>query len=205
LKLGRLTYYLGMLRSRVAAVPREQGSTALPKFKYFPDSVASGVIVESDAECQCCGKARGYVYAGITYADEEYENCICPWCIADGSAHEKLGATFFDESAVGYGAWDKVPEAVIAEITERTPEFTTWQSAQWWTHCGDAAQFLGAVGRKELDALGPDAIAGIKASSELDGSVWEDAYPDLDKDGSPTAYLFRCSKCGKFGGFWDSH
>jgi uncharacterized protein CbrC (UPF0167 family) len=199
-----LRYYLTMLQNTWRSF-RVGRSTGLPKFKYFPDPVAAGVIVQSDTECACCGKARGYVYTGTVYADEDYEHCICPWCIAGGSAHAKLGATFFDEDAVGgHGTWDEVPERVVAEITQRTPEFTSWQSAQWWTHCSDAAQFLGAVGRKELDAFGPDAVAGIKASSELDGSVWEDAYPDLDKDGSPTAYLFRCSKCGKFGGFWDS-
>jgi uncharacterized protein CbrC (UPF0167 family) len=174
----------------------------LPKFKYFPDPVASGVIVESDAECPSCGMARGYVYLGIAFADEEYEDCICPWCIADGSAHKKLGATFIEEGAVGgYGAWDEVPEAVVAEITERTPVFPSWQPTQWWTHCGDAAQFLGAVGRTELEALGPDAVAGIKAGSGPEDSAWDDVYPELDKDGSPTAYLFRCSKCSKFGGF----
>jgi uncharacterized protein len=179
----------------------------LPTFKYVPDPIASGVIVESAAECPCCGKPRGYVYAGIVFADddEEYENCICPWCIADGSAHRKLGVTFIDDDAVGgYGAWGEVAEGVVAEITGRTPVFTSWQSAQWWTHCGDAAQFLGAVGQKELEALGPDAVEGIKANSELADSAWEDVYPNLDKDGSPTAYLFRCSKCSKFGGFWDS-
>ena len=174
-------------------------TTGLPKFKYFPDPVASGVIAESDAECPCCGKSRGYVYAGTVFADEDYEDCICPWCIADGSAHKKLDATFIDDDAVGgYEAWDEVPEAVVAEITERTPVFTSWQSTQWWTHCADAAQFLGPVGRKELEAFGPDAVAAIKANSELEGSVWEDVYPHLDKDGSPTAYLFRCSKCSKF-------
>ena len=202
--LGWLTHFLRMLGSGVAVLSRENRAGALATFKYFPDPVAAGVIVESDAECPSCGKARGYVYAGTAYADQEYRDCICPWCIADGSAHEKLGATFFDESAVGgHGAWDEVPEAVVAEITQRTPEFTSWQPPQWWTHCGDAAQFLGAVGRKELDALGPEAVAAVKASSELDGSIWEDAYPALDKDGSPTAYLFRCSKCGQYGGFWD--
>jgi uncharacterized protein len=177
----------------------------LPKFKYYPDPVASGDIVESDAACACCGEARGYVYAGTVFADKDYNNCICPWCIADGSAHQKLGATFIEDGAVGgYGDWDDVPEEVAAEINERTPVFSSWQPTQWWTHCGDAAQFLGAVGRKELDAFGPKAVAAIKANSELTGVDWEDVYPDLDKDGSPTAYLFRCSKCNKFGGFWDS-
>jgi uncharacterized protein len=184
-----------------------RGRTELPKFKYVPDPIGSGVIVESAAECPCCGKARGYVYSGLVFADgEEYENCICPWCIADGSAHRKLDVTFIDDNAVGgYGAWDEVAEKTVAEITERTPVFTSWQSTQWWTHCADAAQFLGVVGRKELEAFGPDAVAAIKANSELEGSVWEDVYPHLDKEGSPTAYLFRCTKCSKFGGFWDCH
>src|SRR5262249_37522162 len=148
----------------------------LPQFKYVPDPVGSGVIIASDDECLCCDQTRGYVYAGIVFSDAEGSaNCICPWCIADGSAQEKLGVTFIDDGAVGgYGAGGEVPEAGVAEITERTPVFTSWQSAQWWTHCGDAAQFLGAMGRKELDSFGPDAVAGIKANSELDDSAWED-------------------------------
>ncbi|HEV3395918.1 MAG TPA: CbrC family protein [Xanthobacteraceae bacterium] len=176
----------------------------LPKFKYFPDPVATGDIVKSDAVCECCGKAQGYVYAGIVYTDEEDCDSLCPWCIADGSAHKKLGATFIDEDAVGgYGSWDSVPKKVSAEITQRTPAFSSWQATQWWTHCRDAAQFLGPVGRKELEAVGPDAVAGIKANSDLTDSEWDAMYADLDKDGSPTAYLFRCSKCNAFGGFWD--
>jgi uncharacterized protein CbrC (UPF0167 family) len=176
----------------------------LPKFKYHPDPVSTGSIVESEAECACCGKARGYVNCVLVFADKEYDNCICPWCIADGSAHEKLGVTFIDEDAVGgYGDWDNVPKKVIAEITQRTPAFNAWQSEQWWTHCGDAAQFLGLAGRKELEAFGPDAVAGIKANSDLEDAEWDDMYAGLSKDGSPTAYLFRCSKCRQFGGFWD--
>ena len=62
----------------------------LPTFKYHPDPVATGNVVQSDTECVCCGKARGFIYAGPVYAIEEYDHCICPWCIADGSAMKNL-------------------------------------------------------------------------------------------------------------------
>ena len=74
---------------------------ALPSFKYHSAPVATGNVVESDIECCCCGKARGYIYIGPVYAIEEYDECICPWCIANGSAHEKLDASFTDEDGIG--------------------------------------------------------------------------------------------------------
>src|SRR5580765_1558527 len=131
----------------------------LPKFKYHPDPIATGHIVESDTECVCCGKALGFIYTGPVYAPEEYDDQICPWCIADGSAHEKLGASFTDEIGIGgYGNWETVPGDVVDEVAYRTPGFSGWQQERWWTHCGDAAQFIGRAGQEELAALGPQAI-----------------------------------------------
>jgi uncharacterized protein CbrC (UPF0167 family) len=178
---------------------------ALPTFKYHPDPVATGHVVESDVECVCCGKARGFIYTGPVYSLEEYDHCICPWCIADGSAHEKLETTFTDEAGIGgYGMWEKVPERVVQELAYRTPGFSGWQQEQWWTHCGDAAQFIGRAGRKELKALGPQAIAAIQESAGLsDVAVWEQFLAALDKEGSPTAYMFRCRICGQLGGYQD--
>jgi uncharacterized protein CbrC (UPF0167 family) len=104
----------------------------LPTFKYHPDPLATGSVIKSDAECVCCGEARGYVYAGPVYAEEEYEQSICPWCIADGSAHDDLGATFTDEDGIGgHGEWDDVQQDVIDEVAHRTPGFTGWQQEQW--------------------------------------------------------------------------
>jgi len=177
----------------------------LPTFKYHPDPVVTGNIVESDTECCCCGKARGYIYTGPVYAIEEYDECICPWCIADGSAQEKLDASFTDEDGIGGGGeWDDVPEDVIEEVAYRTPGFSGWQQERWWTHCGDAGQFLGRAGRKELEAFGPEAITAIQDSTGLDaGPEWDRFLAALDKDGSPTAYVFRCTKCGTLGGYQD--
>jgi uncharacterized protein CbrC (UPF0167 family) len=75
---------------------------------------------------------------------------------------------------------------------------------QWWTHCGDAARYLGRAGRKELLDLGAEAIAAIQDATGLDnGPEWEKFFSDLDADGSPTAYIFRCKKCGIVGGYQD--
>ena len=179
---------------------------ALPVFKYHPDPVSTGSIIESDAKCAWCGNSRGFIYAGPVYAIEEYAECICPWCIADGSAHENLDASFADEEGVGdNGAWDDVPQEVIDEIAYRTPGFSGWQQERWWTHCGDAAQFIGRAGRNELSALGAEAVASVQNFVGLsDGPEWNSFFAELDKDGSPTAYMFRCTRCGELGGYADS-
>ncbi|WP_321791288.1 CbrC family protein [Burkholderia pyrrocinia] len=112
---------------------------SLPAFRYHPDPPATGSVIRSDARCVCCGDARGDVYAGPVYAVDEYEQCICPWCIAD-----------------------------------------------------------------ELNAHGPQASASIRASTGLDeGADWARFFAALDKDGSPTAYVFRCIHCGELGGYQD--
>jgi len=179
---------------------------ALPTFKYHPDPISTGQVMKSDTKCACCRKVRGFIYTGPVFAVEEYDRCICPWCIADGSAHENLKASFTDEVGIGGGGlWDEVPQEVIEEVAYRTPGFAGWQQEQWWTHCGDAAQFIGRAGRMELQTLGSQAIAAIQDSAGMsDGPEWDEFFAALEKEGSPTAYLFRCVKCGRLGGYQDS-
>jgi uncharacterized protein CbrC (UPF0167 family) len=178
---------------------------ALPKFKYHPEPLRTGSVEKSNARCVCCGQTRGFIYTGPVYSKEDYEDCICPWCIADGSAHEKLEASFHDEAGVGGGGeWDDVPGEVVEEIAWRTPGFNGWQQEQWWTHCGDGTQFLGRVGHDELTTKGEDAVEAIREASGTDDDEWDEFFEALDKDGSPTAYLFRCAKCGKYGGYCDA-
>jgi uncharacterized protein CbrC (UPF0167 family) len=181
-------------------------ATTLPTFKYHPDPVATGHVVASTIECVSCGHARGWIYIGPVYSEEEYGERICPWCIADGSAHARLDVIFTDAAGIGgYGAWDEVPAEVIQEVAQRTPGFNGWQQEKWWTHCGDAAAFIGRAGRDELEDLGDDAIVAIQGTFDLsDDSDWEEIFESLDKDGSPTAYMFRCTQCGEVGGYWDS-
>ncbi len=177
----------------------------LPAFKYHPDPLDTGSVIASGLVCMCCRQARGYVYVGPVFAIEDYQGRLCPWCIADGSAHASLGASFTDEHGIGDGgAWGEVPAAVVEEVAFRTPGFSGWQQERWWTHCGDAAQFLGRAGRDELQAFGPQALTAIRDDAGLaDGPAWERFLAALSKHGSPTAYLFRCIRCGALGGYQD--
>lgn len=185
--------------------PSLEKRMGLPNFKYHPDPVATGHVATSDTVCVCCEKARGFIYTGPVFAFGDYNESICPWCIADGSAHEKLKTSFTDEVGIGgYGRWGDVPQVVIEEVAYRTPGFYGWQQSEWWTHCDDAAQFIGRAGQKELQKLGPQAIAAIQASIELsDGPEWDQFFDRLGKESSPTAYIFRCTKCGQLGGYHD--
>src|SRR5581483_2367684 len=131
---------------------------------------------------------------------------LCPWCIADGSARLLFDAEFVDPRAVGdYGAWPSVPQSVVEEVCYRTPSFNGWQQERWYTHCDDAAEFIGAVGADELDRFPPAARHAIAEESGLDGDEHRDYMSRLQKDYGPTAYIFRCRVCGTWGGYSDIH
>ena len=65
-------------------------------------------------------------------------------------------------------------------------------------HCEDAAMFLGPVGAVELASLPQQAtdalIAGLGSGQFV---------ADLDRDVSPTGYLFRCRQCFSYLGYVD--
>jgi uncharacterized protein CbrC (UPF0167 family) len=179
-----------------------------PSFRYHPDPIATGSVTPSDVVCKACGQSRGLIYTGPVYGIEatSYREAICPWCIADGTAHEKLNVEFTDTAAVGgYGAWEPVPASAVEEVAYRTPSFAGWQQERWFTHCGDAAEFLGIVGRTELESLGAEAIEAIRQECGFEGAEVDSWYEALDRDHGPTAYIFRCRHCGKLGGYSDCH
>jgi uncharacterized protein len=123
-------------------------SVELPAFRYHPDPLATGSIQASDGVCVCCKRARGFVYTGPVYAEDDLDDVLCPWCIADGSAHERFDAEFADADDVGGGS--DVPRNVVDEVAFRTPGFTGWQQERWKTHCGDAAAYLGQADTSDL-------------------------------------------------------
>lgn len=115
---------------------------ALPQFPYHRDPVASGSIKESNAVCGCCGKARGAVYSGVTYAAGVPE-ALCPWCIADGSAAEKYDASFFD----AYFCDEEMnivdmPAEAHHNVFSLTIGFATFNPFGWWVHCGAPAEYI---------------------------------------------------------------
>lgn len=178
-----------------------------PRFKYHPDPIRTGSVVKSETTCECCNQSRGYIYTGPVYAEDELDDCICPWCIAEGRAHQKFDAEFVDSAGVGnYGSWEKVPNDVVETIAFRTPGFSGWQQERWWTHCGDAAEFLGPVGYPEAEKLGEDFLKFIRMESSIDSdSYWADYLQALNVKHGPTAYAFKCRHCGIIGGYSDCH
>ncbi|WP_198681362.1 CbrC family protein [Lentzea terrae] len=166
-----------------------------PSFRYHPEPLETGSVDWSDQVCACCGEARGLIYKGPVHATEKVS--LCPWCIEDGSAAEKFDATFTDADAPA-----GVPEAVVDEICRRTPGFSGWQQERWLFHCGDGAEFLGSRGGDELSAAARDAVRQeLRGWSDGDIGWYLDA---LTRDGSPTAFLFRCLVCGTHLAYTDS-
>ena len=154
-------------------------------FRYHPDPLASGSVTASDAECESCGRTRGYAYTGPTYAVDKVET-LCPWCIADGSAAATFEASFTDV----YGAPDDIPEEVLVEVAQRTPGFSGWQQERWLYHCGDATAYVGRIGWAEAEA-----VPGVAEMLTADGWA-EAAHRHLSVDGDLVGYLFRCLHCG---------
>lgn len=175
----------------------------LPRFKYHPDPLNTGSIVASKQVCEVCGQAREFIYQGPIYCESEPE-ALCPWCIADGSAHTKLRAEFVDRAFVGGDGWESVAAEIADEIAFRTPGFSGWQQERWFTHCSDGAEFLGAMGKQELLKAGAEAVHVIQEECDYDSDEWDDYFESLNaEDGPATAYLFKCRHCGKLGGYSD--
>jgi uncharacterized protein CbrC (UPF0167 family) len=178
----------------------------LPVFRYHPDPIATGSIQQSDEECICCGERRGYIYVGPVYAEDELDDQLCPWCIADGRAHDRFGAEFTDAESIGGAGWDEVPRSVIDSIAFRTPGFSGWQQERWFTHCRDGAAFLGRADCQQLRGDWAAAIPTVRDSTPVSDEEWDLVLGSLatGPTGSPTAYVFRCLHCGSLGGYWDS-
>jgi uncharacterized protein CbrC (UPF0167 family) len=110
---------------------------AVPAFRYYRDPFAEEAIRPAATKCSACGRARGYIVTSVAYGPDVPDDAkFCPWCVADGTAHESFGVTF---NEVELGA---SPEAT-AEVSERTPGIFTWQDWSWPTHCNDVGVYVG--------------------------------------------------------------
>jgi len=181
-------------------------TAALPSLRYHPDPIATGSVRASSETCACCEGIRGFVYTGPVFGEAELDNALCPWCIADGSAHERFDAEFTDAESVGLG-WEPVADAVADEVAFRTPGFTGWQQERWASHCEDAAAYIGQADTADLLGEWSAAIPSLRADVEIGDEDWESLLSSFAKGptGSPTAYVFRCLHCSELVGYWDSH
>jgi|SRR5215472_7796536 len=169
----------------------------LPVFRYHPDPIRSGSLVESDQACRACGKARGYLYTGPVYAEDELDDTLCPWCISDGSAHQKFDATFVDSEAFD----EEAPVGAMDEITTRTPGFSAFQTEVWPSCCGDATAFLmpaGIQNLREQPGLEGLALNHIIHEMGISGGAATRCLNSLSRDSGPTAFVFQCLHCQKY-------
>ncbi|KAF1071580.1 MAG: hypothetical protein GAK45_00468 [Pseudomonas citronellolis] len=170
-------------------------SAPLPHFRYHPDPLANGSLVAADGPCQCCGQARGYLYALSPYGTHDLgTHSLCPWCIADGSAAEKLQASFNDDYPLLEAG---VPESVLAEVCDRTPGYASWQQEHWLSCCNDACAFLGDAPRDTLQALGAEGLAEYFVDYPWPASAWQDLLKGYQPGGNPAVYRFGCLHCGR--------
>jgi len=171
----------------------------LPKFIYHPNPVATESIISSDETCECCGKARGYVYCTTPYGEQEIE-FVCPWCIADGTASEKLGAIFSDSSPLAQAA---ISKEIIDEVTLRTPGYISWQQESWIACCDDACEFHGDADPAELAALHKNDRSRVAKDFDLPIGDFEEMLKYYQPKGSPAIYKFKCRHCGTVHYNWD--
>ena len=167
----------------------------LPEFRYHPDPLSTGAFQKTDELriCECCGKETEYVYENPFFSEDEVE-CLCPWCISDGTAAEKFDGEFQDpESCDEVDDEDKTDELIC-----RTPGYIGWQQEYWLAHCGDYCAFVGYVGMKELEEMGlSDSLEDIYRKDVSMFDI-EDVRKYLENEGSMQGYLFKCLVCGKY-------
>lgn len=165
----------------------------LPVFKYHPDPLTTGSVIYSDTRCRCCGEQRGYIYTSSVYCIGEIVREICPWCIADGSAAEKFGATFVDDY---YLIKAGINASIIEEITRRTPGFDSWQAEMWLSHCQDACTFLGDATKQDVVSIADEQIQ-VTGGEGIDSEIMNNIAENYVPKSSPAFYKFMCLHCGK--------
>jgi uncharacterized protein len=177
---------------------REARSMDLPFFRYHPDPIISGAFANRTEKCFCCGRTTPYVYAGPIYGYRYPNGILCPWCIVDGSAHDRFQVTF----AVADPQIDaNVAPEIVAVICERTPGFDTWQQDKWLVHCQDGCEFLGPATRATIRAMSgkeQEQLFGGEADDNWERSDFVRWY---EPGGDPSIYHFRCLHCreNRFG------
>lgn len=171
--------------------PRSGTSAAptLPRFRFHPDPVASGSLVPSRAQCACCDQRRGYTYTSTLYAHENVPG-LCPWCIANGSAAAKFGASFVDDGPLVRAGID--PD-LIDEVCRRTPGFATFQTEVWQVCCGMPGTFRGPLDADGMARLTDDELGWLNVPS------WQrDLWRVMDPARTGVAvFVFDCLTCGR--------
>jgi len=164
----------------------------LPHFKYHPAPLLTGAIESSSVTCACCERARGFIYVASVYCRESIREQLCPWCIADGSAAKRYDTMFCDDHSLRKAGLEG---DIIAEVTQRTPGYITWQGEDWLSCCSDACEFHGDVSRQELRSLSGPSLDRFLACTGWSAAGLAECAKHYEPGGSPAIYKFVCRHC----------
>ena len=178
---------------------------SVTKFKYHLSPESTGSLLSINITCTVCGQHNRYKYVGPLYSEEELEIDLCPDCIKNGKAAKDFEIEFFDRDSIGNdGRWQQVSEEVKDIICYKTPGFSGWQQEKWWTHCDDAAKYLGP--KIDIENI-------INSTNNLTDLIMKDMdinkkeatrlLIDCSAESSPTLFLFKCLHCEQYGGYID--
>jgi len=143
--------------------------------------------------CQCCGKESQFIYTASFYSVSD--NCkFCPWCIADGSAAQKYDGEFSDPYPL---LSEKIDQAIVKEVCERTPGYHSWQQERWLAHCQDACEFHGDAPKHELLAFTGDDLSQFLYKYTMSQEDWKNLLDNYIEGGNPAVHKYKCRKCGK--------
>ena len=174
--------------------------SSLPHFKYHPEPLRTGAIEAREVTCACCEKQRPYVYVAPVYGDRDLDGLLCPWCIADGSAAAKLGASFADSHPLLKAG---VPAAIAEEVSRRTPSYFSWQAEQWLAHCNDACEFHGDASREEVCSATVEAKKAWCQRYAKSEQEWDRLAASYAPAGDHALYKFVCRHCHAICFGWD--
>ena len=174
----------------------------LPLFTYHPDPLGTGSVEASGERCLCCGRERGYIYAAPVYAEEELNEQLCPWCIADGSAAGRFGATYSDAQpliaggrAGGGGRGGHAAHARLSFLAAGRMEMLLRRRVRVSRQPQPRAP-------RVLDL---PAVEQFMSLTRWTPEQWAEFVSDVyEPGGSPAIYHFVCRKCNKPKYGWDS-
>lgn len=158
------------------------------------------MVKASDAVCICCHRARGFLYVGPVYSVQELNESLCPWCIADGSAAAKLGASFADSYPLQKAG---VPETIVEEVSLRTPSYVSWQQESWLAHCNDACEFHGDAPAIEVANASEETLHQWQIEYNLTEKEWRQITDGYVPGGDSALYKFVCRHCKLVLFGWD--
>ncbi|MCR4793244.1 MAG: CbrC family protein [Lachnospiraceae bacterium] len=158
-----------------------------------PYPLMNGTFDTGFAVCSCCGEKKSVFLKTRSLTEDDPDIVMCPKCISEGqAAGERLN--------LWPGLSERCMRAKGNEELIKTPPFKHDEKpgGTWGIHCGALGIYLGKIATEDLII---DMWSEIVDTWNNDMNPFRDEdpgtfYKRIDKE-EVSAYLFRCTECGK--------